>query len=377
MGLGSLSQVSLAEAVKRAQKLAVDRDAGVDPIEQRKRERAANQAAEQAAKLAEAEAEKKPLTFIDMAERQCRLRASLWRHRYAVTTWRNPLVRHVYPVIGHLPLNDITVDHVVEIVCSAVAAGKLPTGKRVQTRIGEVMYAALASGERDAALGNPADPRKVKAIYPVKHRGARPHFRRIAKLKDAPAAFGALLRMREDAVEFKALALDAWLLMIACACMPSEALNAQWSEFDFEEMVWTIPAARMKSARAHAIPLNAIALAVLKRRSADRRGDAVFPGTQRQADGLRQFRQDAHRDRRNSRPRLAAFVAVDFQRLGGRRRPPGYRSRLGRSCARACTRGHRGLLSPETVSRGQAAPMEAYSRWLRDDRKAAVVPLAA
>jgi integrase len=377
MGLGPLSQVSLAEAVKRAQKLALDREEGIDPIEQRKRERAANHAAEQAAKLAKEEAEKKPLTFIDMAEKQCVLRSSLWRHRYAVTTWRNPLVRHVYPVIGHLPLNDITVDHVVEIVRSAVAAGKLPTGKRVQTRIGEVMNAALAGGLRDAALGNPADPRKVTMIYPVKRRGARPHFRRIAKLKDAPAAFLVLVHMREGVVGFKALALDAWLLMIACACRPSEALNACWSEFDFEEGVWTIPATRMKSARPHAIPLNAIALAVLKRRWEERRGDAVFPGRSGKPMGYANF----------ARTPIEIDAALDFGS------PHSWRS-VFRDWAGDVGRLHidrdlaelalahvledtEGSYRRETGVEARRAPMEAYARWLNDDRKAVAIPLAA
>ena len=34
----------------------------------------------------------------------------------------------------------------------------------------------------------------------------------------------------------------------------------------------------MKSARAHTVPLNAVALAALKRRAADRHGESVFPG---------------------------------------------------------------------------------------------------
>ena len=377
MGLGPLSQISLAEAVKRAQKLALDRDEGIDPIEQRKRERAANHAAEQAEKLAKEKAEKKPLTFIDMAERQCGLRASLWRHRYAVSTWRNPLVTHVYPVIGHLPLNDITVDHVVEIVRSAVAAGKLPTGKRVQTRIGEIMNAALAGGERDAALGNPADPRKVKAIYPVKRRGARAHFRRIAKLKDAPAAFLALVHMREGAVGFKALALDAWLLMIACACRPSEALNARWSEFDFEEGVWTIPAERMKSARPHLIPLNAIALAVLKRRWEERRGDAVFPGKSGKPMSYANFARipikiDKTLDLGSPHSWRSIFRdwAGDVGRL-----------HIDRDLAEAALahalEDTEGSYRRETGIEARRAPMEAYARWLNDDRKAVAVPLAA
>ena len=36
---------------------------------------------------------------------------------------------------------------------------------------------------------------------------------------------------------------------------PSEAIGARWTEFDLRNAVWTIPAARMKMRRAHAIPL--------------------------------------------------------------------------------------------------------------------------
>jgi integrase len=312
-----------------------------------------------------------------MAERQCKLRSSLWRHRYAVTTWRNPLVHYAYPVIGHLPLNDITVDHIVEIVRSAVAAGKLPTGKRVQTRIGEVMNAALAGGERDAALGNPADPRKVKAIYPVKRRGARAHFRRIAKLKDAPAAFRALQRMREEAVGFKALALDAWLLMIACACRPSEALNACWSEFDFEEKVWTIPAPRMKSARAHAIPLNAIALAVLKRRSADHRGDAVFPGRSGKPMGYANFARtpiEIDATLELGSPHSWRSIFRDWAGDVGRLHIDRDLAELALAHVLEDTEGS---YRRETGVEARRAPMEAYARWLDDDRRTVAVPLAA
>ena len=45
---------------------------------------------------------------------------------------------------------------------------------------------------------------------------------------------------------------------------PGELRMADWSEFDFEKGIWTIPAARAKMRREHVKPLPAPALAILK-----------------------------------------------------------------------------------------------------------------
>lgn len=57
----------------------------------------------------------------------------------------------------------------------------------------------------------------------------------------------------------------------------SEVRGARWEEFDIEEGVWNIPAARMKAKKPHQIPLSGRALGILKiQRAID--GDFVFPG---------------------------------------------------------------------------------------------------
>ena len=67
--------------------------------------------------------------------------------------------------------------------------------------------------------------------------------------------------------------------MIACASRPSEALGARWSEINFEERLWTIPAKRMKSGKAHVVPLSSLGLAILDRRMKLRVDDAIrLPG---------------------------------------------------------------------------------------------------
>src|SRR3546814_11247149 len=86
-------------------------------------------------------------------------------------------------------------------------------------------------------------------------------------------AFMVKLAERES---FSRLALR---FAILTAVRSGEVRGAAWEEFDLEEKLWTIPAARMKASREHVIPLSAPALAILERcrelrigSSADRRG---------------------------------------------------------------------------------------------------------
>ena len=46
-------------------------------------------------------------------------------------------------------------------------------------------------------------------------------------------------------------------------CRTGEARYAVWSEFDFDEALWTIPANRMKARREHVVPLAPAVVALL------------------------------------------------------------------------------------------------------------------
>ncbi|HDT5863901.1 TPA: site-specific integrase, partial [Aeromonas hydrophila subsp. hydrophila] len=60
---------------------------------------------------------------------------------------------------------------------------------------------------------------------------------------------------------------------------PSEAAEAEWTEFDLDAALWTIPARRMKARREHVVPLPAQAVQMLHRLHAIS-GDRIhlFPG---------------------------------------------------------------------------------------------------
>ena len=264
MGLGPLSRFAkLSDVQERSRDVLSERDKGVDPIEKRNAEKAANLAA------------KTPITFAQAAEAHLDAHAPAWKHKDARRNWFNPVKKYAYPIIGELPVNDIVAEHVAAVVRAAAADDNLETGKRVQQRIGKIISGAIARGWRDPLRGNPASADLVGAIVPLKREGE--HFRRIA-IDDAPAAFRALQEARAHAAGLQEVAFEAWTLMIACSSRPSEALLARWPEFNLEKRLWTVPKTRMKSNREHLVPLSRIALEVLERRARVKIGDRVFGG---------------------------------------------------------------------------------------------------
>jgi integrase len=59
---------------------------------------------------------------------------------------------------------------------------------------------------------------------------------------------------------------------------PSEAAGAQWSEIDFDNSRWNIPAERMKAKKAHTVPLTAQTLNLLELiKPISARSEFVFP----------------------------------------------------------------------------------------------------
>jgi integrase len=261
MGFGRFPRVSYKEACDLADKYTKRRDDGGDPIEARKRERAETRAKE-----------KGPVTFRQEAEAYLEAHGSSWKHRYAKAVWLNPLVAYGYPVLENVSLNDAAIEHVIAVMKAAETAGAAETARRLRARIEAILDFAIAHGHRDAVRGNPASAKLIATVHPSKRKGERAHYRAV-DLDDAPAIFRELQAQAQDST-----ALSAWALMILCACRPSEALNAQWSEINLDAKVWVIPSQRMKSPREHAIPLSDAAVRVLERQAKFRTGEAVFPG---------------------------------------------------------------------------------------------------
>ena len=70
-----------------------------------------------------------------------------------------------------------------------------------------------------------------------------------------------------------------WLMWWTSA-RPAEAIEAAWEEFDLDNALWTIPAARMKARREHVIPLPFQAVKMFRKlRGLTGHRDHLFPGS--------------------------------------------------------------------------------------------------
>lgn len=252
MGLGGLSDVSLAQARDARDAARKHVVAGRNPIAERKRVRAEG------------------VLFGEFADE---LRISLegqWKnpkHRYQ---WKVSIERHA----AHLrPLALDAID--TEDVLTALKPiwQTIPeTASRTRNRIEFVLDAAKAAGHRTGE--NPARWRGHLATLLPKPkkltRGRHP-----AMPWAEVAEFMVLLRQRA------ALAASALELTILTVARTGETLGAAWSEFDRATKLWVVPPGRMKGGIEHRVPLAPAAIAVLDKLASGEewpKTGFVFPG---------------------------------------------------------------------------------------------------
>jgi integrase len=257
MGLGSVNDVSLAGARRRAGEYRELRAQGLDPISHR-RESVAQQRASDA----------KSLTFKQCAERYIASHEAGWTAKHH-KNWVASLQRDAFPVLGDLPVRMIDTALVMEALAPAWK-DKIVTAGRVRGRIESILDWAKVSGLRDGE--NPARwrghldhllPAKSKA-HKVEHHTALPY-----------AQVGAFLgRLRAN----NSMAARCLEFTILTAARLGEVRLAKWAEIDFEAKTWVVPAPRTKTRKEHRVPLSRRAVELLKEMWAIRRGEAIFYG---------------------------------------------------------------------------------------------------
>jgi integrase len=258
IGLGPTHTITLAEAREKARncrKLLLD---GVDPLAD-KRVRTA------AARLEAAKA----ITFSDAAREYIASHKRGWKNPKSENQWSSTLAMYADPVIGKLPVAAIDTGLVLRVV-EPIWADKTETATRVRARIEAILDWAAVRGYRTG--DNPARwrgclehllPAKSK-VTPVKHYRAVPY----AEMVDFIAELHKRDGVTAECLEF----------LILTATRSAEVLGAEWSEFDLDQRVWTIPAVRMKSGKEHRVPLSDRAAAIVA--AQPRNGERVFPLTQ-------------------------------------------------------------------------------------------------
>ena len=246
MGLGSVHDFSLGEARDRAREYRRMLHHGVDPIEQRLKERDRIRAEASTSE-----------TFKVAAEQYIATHQDQWRSDRHRRQWIVSLNRYAFHSLGGRPVSSI--DSAVITEALAPIWTKIPvTAQRLKNRIERIVQ-WVKDGR---PLPAPIQAKKVK------HYEALPYAQDpllVSELRNSD-------RMSARALEF----------LILTAARSDEVLHASWAEIGGD--VWTIPGERMKAGKEHKVPLSKPALEVLN--GLPRDDDLIFGGAH---DSLRKL----------------------------------------------------------------------------------------
>ncbi len=215
---------------------------GINPVSERQRLKQENLEATRAAKLEADGAFSKVVTaWLENGHRQwC---SDVLKGR------RRRIEKYLIPKLGRKPLQHITAADIRPLLESCRKVSEW-TAIRVKTDLAGLFRYGMVRGliDNNPVIGLagliPVPASESKAVLTLKQ--IREFFTNLAAHRGLP----------ETAICLKLLALTV--------VRPSEAAEAEWSEFDFDDAVWRIPAGRMKEQEAHTCPLSPAALAALR-----------------------------------------------------------------------------------------------------------------
>lgn len=227
IGLGSYPVVTLAMARERALRNRQATELGRDP-----------------------RGDEMP-TFSEAADRVIALHSETWRPgSRSESQWRASLNAYVLPRIGDKPVDEIAVGDILGVL-AGVWTTRPETARRLAQRVSRILTWAMGAGYRTD------DPTAAAVAALPRHTDKTQHHRALHH-SQIPAA---LLTIRaSQATPATVAALE---LLTLTACRSGEVRGADWSEFDLDTAVWTIPPDRAKTSAVHRVPLSSQALELL------------------------------------------------------------------------------------------------------------------
>jgi integrase len=187
-------------------------------------------------------------TFERVARQWLTIKQTDFNEKYR-TQCLTGMERHIFPLIGNLPISEITIPDVVKAIEKIGQLGTIETAKRMKQLTGQIFRYATQKG---LCGHNPAgDLRDILPRVQEKHHACiHP-----SELADLLKAMGAYDGSR--------LTVAAMHLLALTFVRTGELIGAKWIEINWEAKEWHIPAERMKMKRPHVVPLSKQALAVL------------------------------------------------------------------------------------------------------------------
>ena len=176
------------------------------------------------------------------------------------------LENDLYPSLGARPISQIEPPELLMVLRKVEARGAVDMAHRAKQTAGQVFRFAVATGrcERDPS----ADLRGALSSRTKKHYAA---------ITD-PAEVGKLL-IAIDGFCGTPIVKTAMQLSPILFARPGEIRAMEWSEINWQDEQWELPAEKMKMGQPHIVPLSTQAVALLREieKHTAHRGKYVFP----------------------------------------------------------------------------------------------------
>ena len=256
LSLGVYPKVTLSDARKKREALRQQLEADLDPSAER---RATNLRKKLSAEN----------SFEAVAREWYTKQLHTWVPHHADDVKRR-LEINIYPALGKRPIDQIEAPELLQAIRKIEARGSYDLAHRVLQVCGQVFRYGIATGRCTRNLS--IDLRGALTPHVKQHQAAvRPE-----QLPDLLRAID-----KYDAIGDKQTRL-ALQLLAQTFVRTNELIGAEWAEFDLDNALWIIPAARMKMKTEHVVPLASQSLVLLK--EIKKRGGGsrfVFPGRNR------------------------------------------------------------------------------------------------
>lgn len=259
IGLGKYPDVGLRLARERASEQRRLRAEGVNPVEQKREQRA------EASRLT-AESS----TFDECASRYIADHLAEWKSSKHAQQWSNTLSTYASPHIGKKAISQISTTDVKRLL-EPIWSTKHETASRVQGRIAAILDWATAHGLRHG--DNPARwkghlehllAKSTQTSRADRHHAALPHTQISEFLRRLQEQDG----MARWALEF----------LILTGARTSEVTGIRLAEVDLARTTWTVPKERMKAGKEHRVPLSPRAVAIVEYLIPLASGEFLFRG---------------------------------------------------------------------------------------------------
>jgi integrase len=286
MGLGVARRNNSAQtgdSLTTARKLAHEaRDLlqrGGDPIDERDSKRDSARLAEAAQK---AEKTREQMTLARAARDYHERVIEPTRTTKHAAQWISSLENHMPAALWHAPVDSIEPPALLAALTAIKPHERArnltddhkvaETVQRIRQRLDAIFEDAIF---HKRCTSNPAAAIKRK-MREAQDRRQRGEFKALA-YREAPAF---MLQLREA----EGTAARCLELAVLTAARTTEALLAEWSEFDLDAATWIVPAERMKAKEAHTVHLSPRAVEILKGQLGQH-ADLAFPSPMLGRDG--------------------------------------------------------------------------------------------